>query len=62
MPKWVKIVQIVVGTLFVLLIAAGFLGARAIKSAALTCMFSKGKGLSWHQGVEPPCTPRWTTD
>jgi hypothetical protein len=32
MPKWVKIVLIVVGTLFVILVAAGFLGARAIKN------------------------------
>jgi hypothetical protein len=31
MPKWVKVVLIAVGTLFVLLVAAGFFGAMALK-------------------------------
>lgn len=33
MPKWVKILLIVVGTLFVVLVAAGFFGAKALKRA-----------------------------
>lgn len=31
MPKWVKVLLIVVGTLFVVLIAAGFFGVMALK-------------------------------
>ena len=33
MPKWVKILLIVVGTLFVVLVVAGFLGAKALKGS-----------------------------
>ena len=32
MPKWVKVLLIVVGTLFVVLVVAGFVGAMALKS------------------------------